>query len=195
MAADDVFLNVPYDRAYEPLFLALVTSLISLGRKPRPVLEITETGSGRLARIFDLLEECPVSIHDLSRTGNPVRFNMPFELGLASSLRRYAGNHLIIVLESRKHRLHRTLSDYAGRDPFIHDGRPRALMSCVLDALGPDSDDPTLPEVYSLWRAVMRVSREIKKEHGRDLVYHRRLYREVVAATVDLAVARGLLAP
>src|SRR3990172_12063815 len=82
-----VFLNVPFDHAYEPLFIALVVALVSIGRKPHCVLEIPEHGQGRLKRIINHLKSCSVSIHDLSRVGNPARFNMPFELGLAYAIR------------------------------------------------------------------------------------------------------------
>ena len=86
-----VFLNVPFDIGYERLFVALISALVSLGRVPRCVLEIPEQGIGRLSRIFRLVRTCPVSVHDLSRVGQPVRFNMPFELGLAVALYRMEG--------------------------------------------------------------------------------------------------------
>jgi hypothetical protein len=38
----DVFLNVPFDAKYEKQFVALIASLISLGRIPRTVLELLE---------------------------------------------------------------------------------------------------------------------------------------------------------
>jgi hypothetical protein len=84
-----VFLNVAYDRQYEPIFVALVAALLALGRKPRCILQILDSGEGRPKRIFRLLEGCAVSLHDLSRVHPPVRFNMPFELGMALALRRY----------------------------------------------------------------------------------------------------------
>jgi hypothetical protein len=46
-----VFLNVPFDASYEKIFVALIVALISLGRVPRCVLEITDTGQGRMPRI------------------------------------------------------------------------------------------------------------------------------------------------
>ncbi len=82
-----VFVNVPFDATYEPLFVTLVGTLVFLGQKPRCVLEVREKGDGRLIRILDLMRTCRMSVHDLSRTGTPVRFNMPFELGLASALK------------------------------------------------------------------------------------------------------------
>jgi len=84
---NDVFLNVPFDTAYEPLFITLVGTLIFLKQEPHCVLEVREQGDGRLSRIFELMRRCRQSIHDLSRAGTPARFNMPFELGLACALR------------------------------------------------------------------------------------------------------------
>src|SRR5438093_5118087 len=83
-----VFLNVPFDKSYEPLFVGLISALVALGRTPRCVLELPEMGQGRLVRILRLIQSCGVSIHDLSRVGLPVRFNMPFELGIAVALAR-----------------------------------------------------------------------------------------------------------
>jgi hypothetical protein len=36
----DVFVNVPFDEAYEPLFIALIAGLTRMGLTPRSVLEI-----------------------------------------------------------------------------------------------------------------------------------------------------------
>jgi hypothetical protein len=115
-----VFLNVPFDRGYERLFVALISALVSIGRVPHCVLEIPEQGTGRLARTFRLIQDCPASLHDLSRVGRPVRFNMPFELGLAVALSRMERRPKFIILESEQYRLQRTLSDLNGFDPGIH---------------------------------------------------------------------------
>jgi len=83
-----VFLNVPFDKGYESLFVSLISALVSLGRVPHCVLEVPDPGIGRLPRILRLIRSCPVSMRDLSRVGLPVRFNMPFELGIAVALSR-----------------------------------------------------------------------------------------------------------
>ena len=36
----DVFLNVPFDKAYERQFVALIAALVAIGRTPRCVLEL-----------------------------------------------------------------------------------------------------------------------------------------------------------
>lgn len=81
-----VFLNVPFDKEYSPLFIALIAGLTGLGRKPHCVLEVPSAGRNRLERIFSLMSSCGASIHDLSRVTpsgdlHLPRFNMPFELG------------------------------------------------------------------------------------------------------------------
>ena len=86
--ARDAFLNVPYDKKYEKLFLAFIAGLCRFGLVPRATIEIPGS-QRRLDRIIDLIDECRYSFHDLSRVTldrNPPptpRFNMPFELGLA----------------------------------------------------------------------------------------------------------------
>lgn len=94
-----VFLNVPYNRSYEPMLVALTAALVSVERIPRLTFEIPDGGEGRLQRIFSLLKSCDVSIHHLSAVGLPVRFNMPFELGLACAIKAEGGRHNFLVLE------------------------------------------------------------------------------------------------
>jgi hypothetical protein len=94
-----VFLNVPYDKEYAPLFTALIAGLVALGRIPRCALEAQSEGKTRLQHIYGLLATCGSSIHDLSRVTlsgslNVPRFNMPFELGMAFALAQ-STNHSI----------------------------------------------------------------------------------------------------
>lgn len=63
---DYVFLNLPYDSRFEPLFLAYIAGVSAFGLLPRAPLEIPG-GGRRLDHIFDLLRGCRYSIHDLSR--------------------------------------------------------------------------------------------------------------------------------
>ena len=85
-----VFLNIPYDTAFQRLYLAYIAGLSAFGLTPRATLEIPG-GERRLDRIFELIQSCRYSIHDLSRVQldrrPPVtpRFNMPFEFGLVTA--------------------------------------------------------------------------------------------------------------
>lgn len=82
------FLNVPYDKKYEDLYLAFIAGLCGFGLTPRATVEIPGS-ERRLNRILSLIKDCRYSFHDLSRVeldrrSPPTpRFNMPFELGLA----------------------------------------------------------------------------------------------------------------
>ena len=61
-----VFLNIPYDSAFEKLYLAYIAGLSAFGLIPRATLEIP-TSERRLERILKLIQQCVFSIHDLSR--------------------------------------------------------------------------------------------------------------------------------
>ena len=65
----------------------MVFTVLRCGFTPRCALEVIDGGSTRISKIENLIEECPLGIHDISRTeldaANALpRFNMPLELGL-----------------------------------------------------------------------------------------------------------------
>jgi hypothetical protein len=188
-----VFLNVPFDTAYESNFVALVASIVALGRKPRCVLELPELGEGRLSRLFRHLELCQVSIHDLSRVGAPARFNMPFELGLACALSTYKGKHHYVLFEKEPYRLDRTLSDLKGRDPLIHGGKPEGVVNCVLDVLANDTRTPDLQRIHGLRKYLWRYACGLKREHGRSNLFHRSIFEKLVGAGTELANRENLI--
>lgn len=188
-----VFLNVPYDASYEKLLVALTAALIAVGRDPLLTFQIPDGGQGRLRRIFDLLKSCEVSIHDLSATGLPVRFNMPFELGLACALKEQTGSHDFLVLERERHRLDRTLSDLKGIDPKIHGGSARSVIAAVLEVLQLPTDNPSVAEVWRLYRYLRQILPILKAEHGRNTLFSSRVYGELVTQGWLHARELGLL--
>ena len=201
MKPADVFVNVPFDSGYERNFLALVAGLVALGRTPRCVLELPAS-TNRLRRIVDLIKQCPVSFHDVSRVtstrtpqGLAPRFNMPFELGLAvARSREGGGSHRFFVLEARRYRLQSTLSDMNGSDPLIHHDRPHDVLRCVLDALGvARKRQPTLADLRELYsRLEVWLSQE--KRAGRiSGAFGAHNFRTVVAAATRTAQDMGLI--
>jgi len=188
-----VFLNVPFDKGYEPLFIALISALVSLGREPHCVLAIPAHGAGRLARILRLIRSCPISIHDLSRVGQPVRFNMPFELGLAVALNRIERRPKFIMLESKAHRLVRTLSDVNGFDPGIHESQARGIISCALAHLGKPHGNPDAETVFRVRRRLWKTVPALKRISGRNDIYSRSIFAELVEAAGILAKKEGLI--
>lgn len=187
------FLNVPFDPAYERQFLALIASLVCMGRIPHCVLEIPEEGDGRLKRIFDLLRTCPSSIHDLSRVGRPVRFNMPFELGLAVALARMEGAHKFAVLEEKRFRLQLTLSDLNGIDPGIHGGSVRGTISCVVSLLAGPTHNVSPASIQKVYRRLAILAAGLKREHSRSTIYSRAIFQTLIEAAIRLAKIEGLL--
>ncbi len=93
LRSPNVFVNVPFDDKYEPLFEALVFTISACGYRVRCALEDDDSGDIRLDKLVELIRECPRSIHDLSRIepgeNDLPRFNMPFELGLALGAKRF----------------------------------------------------------------------------------------------------------
>ncbi len=192
--ARQVFLNVPYSRSYERLLVALTTAIVVMGRKPRLTFDIPEVGEGRLRRILEVMKTCQVSIHDLSYVAcSPVRFNMPFELGLACALRQQTGQHEFHVLEARPHRLQMTLSDLNGIDPMVHQRRPESAIRAVLGIIRRPTGNPSMKEVLDLYREVWRrYVPLLKAEHG-DGLFHREIYEDLLMVVRAIATRRGLL--
>ncbi|MBV9494358.1 MAG: hypothetical protein JOZ54_08925 [Acidobacteria bacterium] len=190
----DVFLNVPFDRAYEPLFVTLVGMLTFLGRRPHCVLEVRESGEGRLPRIFELMRSCGTSIHDMSRVGRPVRFNMPFELGLAYSLKLVeAASYHVLVLDAKPFRMDRYLSDYKGRDLFIHHARMSGVVSCVLDSF--EGDPAIAVSAYRDGIAELRLSvDDLKRDLQVDSLFRPAAYKALVQSAIEVAHDRNFIA-
>lgn len=189
-----VFINAPFDSAYEPLFVTLVGVLTFLDYKPHCVLEVRETGEGRLQRIYDLMRMCRISIHDMSRIGAPVRFNMPFELGLACSLKlAEPRQYEILVFDSKPYRMDRRLSDYKGRDLYIHRGTRGGMIAALLDAF-----QSARIEASALSNALrdLDVSMQRMKRASRTrTMFHPYLFDALASAAAEFAVDYGLLLP
>lgn len=194
----DVFLNVPFDPQYEPLLLALIAGLTAFGLTPRSVLEIS-TPHDRLRRLFDLIEECEASVHDLSRSGSYgpaprcARFNMPFELGLAVAKALDDHSHSWIVLEAHSYRVQKSLSDINGFDPFIHQGTARGALRSVAEAFHRPSGSPSMHDLQRIYRTLRATARELKAQDGADTVFNRRHFGQLVLAGQQTAVRLRLV--
>jgi hypothetical protein len=187
-----VFLNLPYGPSHDRLLVALTAGLIAVGCNPQLTFQVKDGGQGRMRRIFDLLKSCQFSIHDLSAVGLPVRFNMPFELGLACALKEHTGQHDFLVLERVSHRLDKTLSDLKGVDPKIHGGSSRRAICAILEWFERPGGNPTLREVQPLDRYLARICPLLRKEHGRRDLFGRQIYGDLVAAGRIEAQSLGL---
>jgi hypothetical protein len=155
---DSVFLNIPYDAAFEKLFLAYIAATSAFGFTPRATLEIP-FGERRLDRVLGLILESRYSIHDLSRVQldrkapcTP-RFNMPFELGLTVALARSTHpNHSWIVCESMPHRIKKSLSDLDGTDAYVHGGTVAGVCRELGNAFVGTARQPSAAEMIRIYR-------------------------------------------
>ncbi len=130
---DSVFLNLPFEPDYEPVFVGFIVGLVTVGLIPRSVVELDENGDGRMLRLFRLMKECRISIHDLSYRGAEFRYNMPFELGVAYALSRNNPDAIILVFEATKRDLLKTLTDLRHFDPKIHRMDGKKVLATIYD--------------------------------------------------------------
>jgi len=137
-----VFINCPFDPAYETLLHAIVLTTVSLGFIPRCALEAGDADY-RFPHILELLTKSKYSIHDLSRfTGegaaNLARMNMPLELGVAIGLKLSRKKHRWAVMVptapvdpqagQAAFEYQRYISDLAGKDPLRHEQTPESVV-------------------------------------------------------------------
>lgn len=125
----NVFINCPFDAPYQPIFQAVVFTVLACGFTPCSSLQERDAGTIRLDKIKRLISHSRLSIHDISRTepdaetGLP-RFNMPFELGLDLGARAYGRGYLqskeYLILDRDSYRLQKYLSDISGQDIAAH---------------------------------------------------------------------------
>jgi hypothetical protein len=135
---NNVFINCPFDKEYNDLFLALVFVIQDSGFIPRCALESSGTEANRLMKIAEIIKECRLGIHDISRvelsdSNNLPRFNMPFECGLFWGCMLYAEgsqkNKKLLVIDSIEQRYKASLSDISGQDISVHQDTPKLLIT------------------------------------------------------------------
>lgn len=183
---DAVFLNIPYDRKFCPLYLAYIAGIIHLGLIPRVTLGITG-GVRRLDKIFDQIQSCRYSIHDISRVSldrmppfATPRFNMPFELGLAVAWERIAPkDHVWFLFEEQPYRLQKSLSDLNGSDPQIHHGQVSGVLRELANIFKRPGNQPTVSEMMGTFNAVSRRSKKILAEDAGASLFEARVFREL----------------
>ena len=182
---ESVFLNIPYDAAFENLYLAYISGVSAFGLRPRAALEIA-TSSRRLDRILDLIRQCEYSIHDLSRVQldrvrpRTPRFNMPFELGLTVAMEKTViRDHAWIVCESQRFRLKKSLTDLDGTDPYIHDGTIRGLFRELGNAFVRSQNQPTVDEMMQVYRILRASFNSILYRAGADHPFSARAFRDL----------------
>jgi hypothetical protein len=154
--SNSVFLNVPFDRSYKPLFEAAIFAIYDCGFIARSAKEDEDSSTSRVEKIYRLIQESKFGIHDISRvTLDPKhrlpRFNMPLELGIWLGAKRYGNKRdrerRALVLDKVDYRYQKFCSDISGQDLRSHNNEPATLMRRVRNWLGnsPDYKDVAFP--------------------------------------------------
>jgi hypothetical protein len=142
--AVSVFINCPFDPQYSKLFHAIIFTVHDCGFIARCAREINDTSQIRVSKIFKIISECRIGIHDISRTqldkkSRLPRFNMPLELGMFLGAKEYGDNRqrdkLCLVLDRESYRYQKFCSDIAGQDISAHGGKIDRVISEVRDFL------------------------------------------------------------
>ncbi|MCI0420211.1 MAG: hypothetical protein L0387_03970 [Acidobacteria bacterium] len=187
------FLNIPYDKQFENLYLAYIAGLTAFGLVPRATLEIPG-GTRRLDRIFELIQTCGYSFHDLSRVQldrlkpKTPRFNMPFELGLAIGWAKSEGHNdqAWFVLEAVNRRIQKSLSDLNGTDVYVHDGNVKGVLRELSNALVRNANQPTFPQMIEVYRKLRKAVPNIMTTRGAGSALEPRVFRDLVVLAASL---------
>ena len=136
----NTFINCPFDSSYKPIFDSIVFAVHDCGFRARCALEIEDSSQVRIDKVFEIIEGCPLGIHDLSRTeldernGLP-RFNMPLELGIFLGAKRFGSprqrGKRCLVLDRESYRYQIFCSDIAGQDIRSHGGSPEEAIKVI----------------------------------------------------------------
>ena len=180
-----IFLNLPYDSAFQNLYLAYVCGIQAFGMEPHVTLEIPG-GMRRLDRIFGLMQSCEYSMHDMSRVQldrvkpRTPRFNMPFELGLAVAWEMTGSKrHVWFVMEAVNYRLAKSLSDLNGTDPYIHEGTIDGVFRELGNALVRKGRQPSVLQMWRIYREVRGKIPAILRRCGTRVVFQARVFEEI----------------
>jgi hypothetical protein len=190
-----VFLNIPYDKKFERLYLAYIAGISAFGLVPRATLEIP-TGIRRLDRILELLSTCQFALHDLSRVEvdrtppcTP-RFNMPFELGISVAWAHLGrGQHSWFVLESQNYRLSKSLSDLNGTDVHIHNGTISGVFRALANAFVRQHRRPSVQQMRQIYLDLRQNLAGILETSGSESPFEARAFRDVCVLASESADA------
>jgi hypothetical protein len=185
-----VFLNIPYDEEFRSLYLAYIVGLSQLGFDPFLTSGIAG-GDRRLDRILALIQNCRYSIHDLSRvelSASPPatpRFNMPLELGLTIAWAKLnPRRHTWFLWESTPRRLHKSMSDLDGTDPYIHSGTVEGILSELRNAFVRDGA-PTVQRMMETYRIVESSIERILAGAGTRNLYAASVFKELCLVALE----------
>jgi hypothetical protein len=188
------FINMPYARRYERVYLAFIAGVAGFGMVPAAAVK-DPSSQFQLDRIFNLVANSDYSFHDLSHMAldrvapRTPRFNMPFELGLAVATARLKNSsHTWFVFDTQRFRVAKALSDLGGVTVRVHDRSPESILQCLINALDREGPKPSYADLQAVFEAVEKIARKIKREFSKDL-FDTRPFGELSYVAVQTARA------
>ncbi|MGI8670328.1 MAG: hypothetical protein ACR2J3_10870 [Aridibacter sp.] len=151
---ESVFINCPFDKEYHSLFEATIFTVHDCGFIARCASEVSDSSQVRIDKIFQIISDCKYGIHDISRTqldktNNLPRFNMPLELGMFLSAKRFGNSQqkqkLCLIVDTEKFRYQKFCSDIAGQDISAHNDNEDKLIKVVRDWLNDSISNIRIP--------------------------------------------------
>ncbi len=165
-----VFINCPFDPAYQMLFNAIVFAVLDCGFVARSAMEIADGSEVRISKICRIIGASKLAIHDLSRTepdglfGLP-RFNMPLELGIFLGAKAFGGaihhEKNCLILDKEPHRYQKFISDIAGQDIRSHSDSPEQAVTQVRDWLRSTTKRTLIPGGAAIWQRFLQFSAQL----------------------------------
>jgi len=202
-----VFINCPFDSEYRPLLRAMCFTIKLCGYDPACALDFSDSSQSRFHRIVDVIVQCGMSIHDISRveldTGSKLpRFNMPLELGADLGLRlkgpAIQRDRRILILEKDLHRYDITTSDISGQDIEAHHNSESEIIARVRDWLNAGRQDhkplPGADAVEKDYRTYLKIVPTIIETETLDSyerLSHKDFLWTIYAAITEIRRQRG----
>jgi hypothetical protein len=167
-----VFLNYPFDEAFERLSNAMHFAVVAGGLVPVCAKDLSTPDHLRLEMLVDAIGNSSYSVHDFSRyqgegDGNLARFNMPIEFGisLCYALVHRKQHRFAFVVTSADYQ--KFASDLAGLDPLKY-GDELSMVARVYewlrDVVG--SNFFTGPPTIEVQEGFKEFSAKLKKVRG-----------------------------
>ena len=170
--AEGVFLNVPFDARYRKLFHALVFAIHECGFVARCALENDDGSQMRMDKLYGIIRDCELGIHDLSRTTldsehRLPRFNMPLELGVFLGAKRYGAGRQkrksCMILDRERYRYQIFCSDIAGQDIRGHGNDIAAAIKATRNWLAASRERAKLPGESVIAQRYLRFRQDLPR--------------------------------
>jgi hypothetical protein len=202
-----IFINCPFSSDYLPFFNAIVFSTIYCGFQPRCALETDDSSEIRFEKICNLVRECRLGIHDISKTEldrntKLPRFNMPLELGVFLAAKRFGDRSQrlkrCLILDAERYRYLKFISDISGQDIHSHSRSIDKLIQIIARWLGDELQDERIPggtflvREYKLFQKHLPIACKLLNKKPSELSFqsYRKLAEQWIVQQANILASR-----